>query len=157
MPYSWLKINSKRGPLQKKGTGAFSIEKRNNRTILQMDYTKKMKYFVNWLEEKQARDIVALDVTTLNSVTEGVLIASAVNARHARALADWILEKMAQSGLELLGMEGYRQGSWILIDCNDFVLNIFLEEERRFYNLEGLWSDAPKMRITDEKQGKSQE
>ncbi|MCF8105466.1 MAG: ribosome silencing factor [Desulfohalobiaceae bacterium] len=126
------------------------MEENKESTIGNSDYKRKMKDFFDWLREKQARDILALDVKHINSVTEGVLIASAVNARHARSLADWILEKMAEAGLEFLGMEGYRQGSWILIDCNDLVLNIFREDERKFYNLEGLWSDAPEIRMQDE-------
>ncbi len=108
-----------------------------------VEYKEKLCILFDWLEEKQAEDICALDVGGINSVTEGMIFASAANVRHAQALADWILERLSRRGLEFLGMEGYRKGGWILIDCNDVLVNIFQAEERRFYNLEGLWSDAP--------------
>ena len=133
------------------------MENNKEPTTENSDYTKKMKVFFEWLRKKQDWDMVALDVKHINSVTEGVLIASAVNARHARALADWVLEMMAKSGQEFLGMEGYSRGGWILIDCNDFVLNIFQEDERKFYNLEGLWSDAPLIPMPEEETGNGQQ
>jgi ribosome-associated protein len=109
------------------------------------DTRYKARMIVSWLEDKQARDVVALDVRAINSITEAVLIASAANARHAQALADTLMEKFSEQDLEVLGMEGYRPGSWILIDCNDVVVHIFQENERGFYNLEGLWSKAPQL------------
>lgn len=111
-------------------------------------YQEKMRILFHWLEEKQAEDILALDVTGINAVTEGMIVASAANVRHAQDLADWILEQLSARDLEFLGMEGYRKGGWILIDCNDVLVNIFQAEERRFYNLEGLWSDAPVFKRT---------
>lgn len=111
---------------------------------------EKIRILCDWLEEKQAEDILALDVGGINSVTEGMIFASAANVRHAQALADWILEQLSKWDFELLGMEGYRKGGWILIDCNDVLVNIFQADERRFYNLEGLWSDAPVVKRTED-------
>ena len=107
-----------------------------------IDYEHKARMIVSWLEDRQARDIVALDVKAINSITEGVVIASATSVRHAQALADTLMEKFSELDLEILGMEGYRPATWILIDCNDVVVHIFQEDERGFYNLEGLWSQA---------------
>ena len=115
----------------------------NNPYLNPEGYKSKLRMLLEWLEEKQAEEPLALDVSGINSVTEGLIVASAANVRHAQALADWILERLTEHHLEFLGMEGYRQGRWILIDCNDVLVNIFQQEERRFYNLEGLWSDAP--------------
>jgi len=114
-------------------------------TQTRMDTRDKARMIVSWLGDKQARDIVALDVKAINSITEAVLIASAANIRHAQSLADGLMEKFSEQDLEVLGMEGYRPGSWILIDCNDVVVHIFQENERGFYNLEGLWSKAPQL------------
>ena len=114
-------------------------------TQAQMDYKDKTSKIVSWLEDKQARDVVALDVKAINSITEGVVIASASSVRHAQALADKLMEMFSEQELEVLGMEGYRPGTWILIDCNDVVVHIFQENERGFYNLEGLWSQAPRL------------
>lgn len=98
-----------------------------------------------WLEEKQARDIVALDVAGINAITDAVVIVSATSWRHAQTLADWVLERCGRSGYELLGREGYDSGTWLLIDLNDIVVHIFLQDYREFYNLEGLWRDAARL------------
>jgi ribosome-associated protein len=83
-----------------------------------------------------------VDIQAMNSVTDGVIVASAANVRHAQALTDWLMEKLSENKIELLGIEGYRSGTWVLIDCNDIVVHIFQKDYRQFYNLEGLWRDA---------------
>ncbi len=95
-----------------------------------------------WLEEKKARDISVLDVTPFSAVADVMVICSAQGARHAQALADWLLECYAEQGIGYLGMEGYTEGRWILVDGNDVLVHIFQEESREFYNLDGLWSRA---------------
>ena len=108
-------------------------------------YQEKVKSILPWLEEKKATDIVALDVKTMNSLTEAVLIVSATTIRHAQALADGLMQHFGEQGFEVLGMEGYQMGTWILIDGNDVVIHIFQEQARSFYHLEGLWSGAPRL------------
>ena len=91
--------------------------------------------------------MVALDIKSMNSVTDGVILASAANIRHAQALTDWLMEKLSENRIELLGVEGYRSGTWVLIDCNDIVVHIFQKDYRQFYNLEGLWRDAGRIEV----------
>ena len=107
--------------------------------------SRKSARIVEWLREKQARDILSLDVREINSYTEAMIIVSAQNIRHAQALADWALAKFSETGMEVLGMEGYHPGYWILVDGNDVVLHIFQSEYRAFYNLDGLWREAPRL------------
>lgn len=95
-----------------------------------------------WLEEKQGRDIVVLDVRGICSITENIIIVSAKGVRHAQALSDFVLESLAERKLEYLGMEGYKSGDWILLDLNDIIVHVFLDDVRSFYNLEGLWADG---------------
>lgn len=109
-------------------------------TPLPPETAKKALAMAAWLKEKKAEDIVVLDMSGVSPVAEVMVIATAQGARHAQALADWILEKLAETGLSYLGMEGYREGKWILVDCNDVLAHIFQEESRSFYNLDGLWS-----------------
>ncbi len=113
-----------------------------SRTQPATDYRDTVKRMLGWLQEKQAEDMVALDIKSMNSVTDGVILASAANVRHAQALTDWLMEKLSENRIELLGVEGYRSGTWVLIDCNDIVVHIFQKDYRQFYNLEGLWRDA---------------
>lgn len=105
-----------------------------------VDTLDKAKLVARWLDEKKARGITVIDVSGLSSVAEAVIVVSAQSVRHGQALADTILDNLAQERLELLGMEGYRSGQWILLDVNDVVVHIFQEDTKRLFNLEGLWS-----------------
>jgi ribosome-associated protein len=108
-------------------------------------YREKVQSIVHWLEEKKAKDTIALDVAAMNSLTEGVVVASASTIRHAQALADGLMQFFGEQGYELLGMEGYQVGTWILVDGNDVVIHIFQEQARVFYHLEGLWAGSPRL------------
>ena len=110
----------------------------------------KAARIVEWLREKQAENVLSLDVREINSCTEAMVIVSAQNMRHAQALADWTLTKFSENGIELLGIEGYHPGYWILVDGNDVVLHIFQQEYRDFYNLDGLWREAPRLEANGE-------
>lgn len=98
---------------------------------------------VNWLEEKQAAQVLALDIHAVCSVAETLIIVSASNLRHAQALADWLKNKTKENKIEFLGMEGYSLGNWILMDFNEIIVHIFQEEYRHFYHIEGLWGEVP--------------
>lgn len=95
-----------------------------------------------WLKEKKARDVLALDVAPVNPICDAMVLASAANVRQAKALAEHILERCAEVGLCYLGMEGQHVGQWVLLDLGDVIVHIFQEEQRPFYNLEGLWSEG---------------
>ncbi|SDB26230.1 ribosome silencing factor RsfS/YbeB/iojap [Desulfonatronum thiosulfatophilum] len=95
-----------------------------------------------WLEEKKGVNVNVLDVSPFSSVADVMVIVTAQGPRHAQALADWLLEKFAENGGSYLGMEGYSEGLWILVDANDILIHIFQEETRKFYNLDGLWSQS---------------
>ncbi|MFP5259742.1 MAG: ribosome silencing factor [Acidobacteriota bacterium] len=95
-----------------------------------------------WLHEKKAKDIKAVDVTGLSPICEAMVMASAASVRQAQALADHVLACCGDHGFSYLGMEGYRTGQWVLVDLNDVLVNIFQEDQRSFYNLEGLWSEG---------------
>ncbi len=86
---------------------------------------EKAVLVARWLEEKQGRDIVALEVRGTCSITETIMIVSAKGVRHAQALSDFVLESLAQRKLEYLGMEGYKSGDWILLDLNDIIVHVF--------------------------------
>lgn len=118
------------------------MPKTKNQNKPQPSTQEKLESVAAWLQEKQAAQTLALDLSRLNSVTEAVIITSAANQRHAQALADWVLQKLGEKDWEFLGLEGYQHGTWILMDLNDLVLNIFQQKYRDFYNLEGLWHGA---------------
>ncbi len=90
---------------------------------------------------------VALDMRELTVITDYFLIAHGTSNVHIRALADRVLERMEERGLRAGGSEGYQESRWILLDYGDLVVHIFAEEEREFYALERLWSDAPRVEL----------
>lgn len=103
---------------------------------------EKAAAMVNWLVEKKAEDVLALDITKAHTFTDAILIASSSSFRHAQGLADYILDQCRNARYEFLRMEGYQGGEWILIDCNDIVINIFQRDQRDLYRLEELWPQA---------------
>lgn len=98
-----------------------------------------------WLDDKQGENIVIMDVTGISSVTDMTLVVSARGVKHAKALAENLLDKAAEKGIEFLGMEGQKTGEWVLVDFNDVLVHVFIDELREFYNIEGMWSEAPRI------------
>jgi ribosome-associated protein len=100
----------------------------------------------NWVAEaaldKKAADLVALDVSELTSYADTFVIATGTSDRHARAIADAIREASIVRGEKPLGVEGYEEGRWVLIDLGDVIVHVFQAEVRAAYDLERLWSDA---------------
>ena len=92
--------------------------------------------------EKKAMDIVILNMAEVSLVTDYFIICSANSTTQVRAIADNVEEKLSKSGVEPLHKEGYREGRWVLLDYSECILHVFVEEDRRFYNLEQLWGDA---------------
>jgi ribosome-associated protein len=97
--------------------------------------------------EKKAVRLVALDVREVTSYADTLIIATGNSDRHARSVADAITEAVAARGERPLGVEGYDEGRWVLIDLGDVVVHVFQPELRELYDLERLWSDAPVLEI----------
>lgn len=95
---------------------------------------------------KKGEDIVILDVGGVLAITDAFVIVSASNDRLVRSLADEIEQQVkAAGGPAPLRVEGLREAQWVLMDYGDFVVHVFLDETRRFYDLERLWQDAPRV------------
>ena len=95
---------------------------------------------------KKGDDIVILDVGQVLVITDTFVITSASNDRLVRSIAEEIEKRIKEEGGPApLRIEGLREAEWVLLDYGDFVVHVFLEETRRFYDLERLWSDAPRV------------
>lgn len=100
--------------------------------------------------EKKAQDPVLLELKGVASFTDYFLLCSGKSDRQVQAIAQAIEEVLKKKGIQPIGQEGMREGRWILIDYEDVVVHIFLEPVRKFYDLEGLWIDAPRVDLQKE-------
>ena len=101
-------------------------------------------------EEKQGEDISILEMDKNSSAfTDYFLICTGKNPRQIQAIADEVELRLKKSGVPANQVEGYNQADWILIDYVDFVVHIFSEASRKFYDLERLWKSARKVTVGD--------
>ena len=94
-------------------------------------------------DAKQAKDIVALDVSGPLPLTDAFLLASGSNERNVLAIAGEVEDRLLDIGAKPLRREGRSEGRWVLLDFGDLVVHVFHEEDRMFYSLERLWKDCP--------------
>ena len=102
------------------------------------------------LEDLKAADIVEFDVRDMTSVTDVMLIASGTSDRHVKSLADAVVMACKKAGVPPLGVEGEREGEWVLVDLGDVVVHVMQPRIREFYALEKLWT------VTEEHREKSE-
>lgn len=100
------------------------------------------KLVVNSLNEKKADNVRVLDIHDISSCADYFIVAAGDNKRQVQTLADTIQEKMKVERKEPVGIEGYPEASWILLDYNEIVVHIFSQESRLFYDLERIWKDG---------------
>lgn len=93
-------------------------------------------------EEKQAKDIRVLDLRGLTSFADYFILASGTNSRQIQAIADEIETQLKKLGERPTNVEGYDNADWILMDYGDYLVHIFSEKARTYYDLERLWRDA---------------
>jgi ribosome-associated protein len=102
------------------------------------------------LEDLKGLDIVEYDVREMTSVTDVMIIASGTSDRHVKSLADAVVMACKKSGVPPMGVEGEREGEWVLVDLGDVVVHVMQPRIREFYALEKLWT------VTEEKREKSE-
>jgi len=111
-----------------------------------MEPLELSRYIADALDQKQGRDIVIIDVEKLVGYTSYFVLASGRSDRQVQALIENVRQVLKHAyDLLPLGVEGVRGGKWALADFGDVVVHVFREDERNFYDLEGLWSDAPRI------------
>ena len=94
---------------------------------------------------KGGTDTVVLEVGGVLAITDAFVITSGANQRQVRAIAEEIESRLkAEVGIAPLGIEGAAEAEWVLLDFGDFVVHVFGEETRHYYDLERLWSDVPR-------------
>ncbi len=98
-----------------------------------------LQLVVSSLEDFKAADITVIDVSGKNPLTERMVVASGNSSRHVKSMADNLVVNSKAAGNPPLGVEGAREGEWVLVDLNDVIVHLMLPQTRAFYNLEKLW------------------
>lgn len=109
----------------------------------EMDQMSRANLIAEAALDRKGLKLVALDVSKVTSVADTFMLVTGTSDRHARAITDSIVGALRERGEKPLGVEGYDEGRWVLIDLGDVVVHVFQEEVRAEYDLERLWSDAP--------------
>ena len=99
--------------------------------------------------DKKAEDPIILDVRKLCSFADFFVIISGRSTRHVQGLAEAIESELRSKRLSTTTAEGLNEGTWVLLDYNDVVVHIFYSETRNFFDIEGLWHDAPRVSLDD--------
>jgi len=121
--------------------------KRTRKRATPRKITSEMTAGVAAALEKQARDVVVLDLTKAPAFTDFFVICTGGNRRQVQAIADAIQEAVGKHGAKPALIEGYERGEWILLDYFDFIVHIFMPATREFYGLEKLWGDAERVEV----------
>lgn len=99
------------------------------------------------LVDRKATDVVLLDVRGMSSYADYFVIASGDSERGVVATAEHVRENLKSAGHRTIGTEGFDTGHWVLLDFGEVVVHVFFTEVREFYDLDGLWADAPKEKV----------
>ncbi len=102
-----------------------------------------LRTVVEAIHQRHGRGVRAMDMSEFPLTMDVFVLATADTRIQARSIADHVEREVRKLGRRVHHIEGYDQGSWILLDFVDFVVHVFLPETRLYYSLETLWSDAP--------------
>lgn len=100
-------------------------------------------------QSKKAEDIVVLDIGKVSSFTDTFVVCSGSNTRQNQAISDEIQTTLKQEGVRVAGIEGFQNAEWILMDYGDFVVHVLSPEARKYYDLERLWKNAPRIPVPE--------
>jgi ribosome-associated protein len=112
-----------------------------------MDAEKLARRIAGIADDKQASEMVALDVRQLVGYTDYLVICTARNERQAKAVHDEVYHQLKREGLLPARVEGEREAQWILMDYLDCILHVFTPEPRERYRLEVLWGEAERLEV----------
>ena len=114
-----------------------------------MESNELVNYITELILQKKGSDVLVLNLKKQTTVTDYFIICSASSDVQIKAIADNIIKETKKIGQKPWHNEGYNNLSWVLLDFVDVVVHIFLDNVRKFYNLEGLWGDAEITEIKD--------
>jgi len=116
---------------------------------------KRVAEAISAAQAKKAQDVTVLEMDRESpSFTDYFVIASGSNPRQIQAISDEIEQRLERVGLHPVSVEGYKQAEWVLVDYVDFVVHVFSEKARKYYELERLWKSATRLEPSELKPGR---
>lgn len=109
------------------------------------DHDPQLDLFVEAVLGRKALDVVMMDVGDLTSLADTFIVCSGRSNRQVTAIAEHIRTELKKRGIAPLSIEGLKEGHWVLMDYGSIVIHVFYDPVRGFYDLEGLWADAPRI------------
>jgi len=97
------------------------------------------------LDDMKAVNVKVLDVRGLTDIADTLIIASGTSDRHVRSIAERVVEQVKAAGTRPYGVEGARDGEWVLVDLHEIIVHVMLPRVREFYGLERLWEAPPQV------------
>jgi len=110
------------------------------------NYDPSLDLYVKEALGRKALGLVVLDVRELTSVADAFIICSGRSNRQVTAIAEFIQTELKKAGIKPLSVEGKKEGHWVLLDYGHVIIHVFYESVRNFYDLEGLWVDAKRIK-----------
>jgi ribosome-associated protein len=108
--------------------------------------SSRLDAYVRAVLGKKAECVVILGVHELTSLADAFIICSGKSNRQVMAIAEHVKTTLKKKDMQVLRIEGLKEGHWVLMDYGDVIIHIFYEPVRSFYDLEGLWADAPRLK-----------
>ena len=115
-----------------------------------METLEKALLCLKIIKERKAINPVLFELGELTAITDYFLITSGNSSRQVQAICRHLAKRMRDEGFKAQGMEGEQEGHWVLMDYGDVVIHIFYEPVREFYDLEGLWVEAPRIEVKND-------
>jgi ribosome-associated protein len=106
------------------------------------------KYLIPAFERK-AKSIIAIDVQKFTSYTDTLVIIEGNSQRQVTSIAQHVIKSLKGLKLKTLGVEGVKEGEWALLDYGEVIIHVFESEKNSFYDIEGLWADAPRIDLSE--------
>lgn len=118
-------------------------------TLVEISSWEKALLLTRFALDKKACDLIVLDVHEHTSIADYFIVCSGRSDRQVQSIAQGIEENAAEEGLRPYAVEGAQRGHWALIDFSDVIVHVFYEPVREFYDLDGLWGQAPKAKLPE--------
>lgn len=114
---------------------------------VRMESKEILELAVKAADSKRAEEIIALDVSEVSVMADYFVIMDANSKRQVQAIAEAVVEQAHKNDIVIKSVEGKQAGNWVLVDLGDVIVHVFQKDQRQFYNLEKLWSQAPMVNI----------